>query len=62
MSKQQTSSRSSSPRCDTSTCFAYKSGRCVILIDNNFGERKCPFYKTQSAEEEIAHTKRRTNT
>lgn len=47
MSKQQTSSRSSSSRCDTSTCFAYKSG-------------KCPFYKTQSAEEGIIHTKRRT--
>lgn len=48
MSKQQTSSRSSCPRCGTSTCFAYKSGKCVILIDNNFGKRKCPFYKSQA--------------
>lgn len=28
-------------------CFANKNGFCRILIDNNFGERKCPFYKTK---------------
>ncbi len=50
----------SCPRCNTSTCFAHKSGRCVILIDNNFGARKCPFYKPQGAAGEIIHTKRRT--
>lgn len=34
------------PSCTEIECFAYKSGCCSILRDNDFGKRKCPFYKT----------------
>lgn len=36
------------PSCDRNNCFAYSNGECVILTDNDFGERECPFYKTQA--------------
>ena len=36
-------------------CFANKKGKCVCLKDNNFGDRDCPFYKsnTEISMEEI---------
>lgn len=51
------------PTCDVAKCFACDEGHCVILIDNNFGERKCPFFKTrkQVAEEEAYCEKRLAN-
>ena len=33
------------PACNREDCFGYKNGKCVVLIDNNFGNRECPFYK-----------------
>lgn len=36
------------PECDRNNCFAYSNGECVILTDNDFGARECPFYKTQA--------------
>lgn len=34
------------PICNKDECAAHKEGHCVILIDNNFGDRDCPFFKT----------------
>ena len=39
------------PPCTEIECFAYKNGCCAILTDNNFGERKCPFYQTKEQRE-----------
>ena len=33
--------------CTENKCFAYKSGYCTSLQCSNFGDRKCPFYKTE---------------
>lgn len=35
------------PSCSRYNCFAYDNGKCVILRDNDFGRRECPFFKTQ---------------
>ena len=29
-------------------CFAYRFGHCEILNKCDFGERSCPFYKSQT--------------
>lgn len=29
-------------------CLAYSGGKCSILHDTDFGEKKCPFYKTKA--------------
>lgn len=45
------------PKCWCNQCFGYEDGKCLILSSNNFGGRKCPFYKTREqilAEEERA--------
>ena len=34
------------PSCTENECFAYENGHCTCLRDNDFGKRKCPFYKT----------------
>lgn len=34
------------PPCSRTDCFACENKSCRILSDNNFGERKCPFFKT----------------
>lgn len=41
------------PSCNRKECFACEEGHCVVLIDNDFDYRECPFYKTkeQVAEE-----------
>lgn len=38
------------PKCNESSCFACDRGRCVALNNNDFGERKCPFYKPANRE------------
>lgn len=41
------------PICDKHTdCFANHGGRCVCLIDNDFGSKDCPFYKGRKRYEE----------
>lgn len=27
-------------------CAAYRNGMCIILTDDDFGKKDCPFYKT----------------
>jgi len=29
-------------------CLSYSGGKCTILHDTDFGEKKCPFYKTKA--------------
>lgn len=29
-------------------CFAYVCGRCGALVDGDFGNRECPFYKPKT--------------
>lgn len=29
-------------------CLAYSGGKCKILTGTDFGEKKCPFYKTKT--------------
>ena len=41
------------PICDKhSDCFANHGGRCVCLINNDFGSKECPFYKGRKRYEE----------
>lgn len=35
-----------------SDCFAYKKGDCMALIDTDFGNRECVFYKTKARHKE----------
>lgn len=36
------------PRCNHAPgCFACKDGICRILKSTNFGDKACPFFKTQ---------------
>ena len=39
------------PGCLVEECAMQKDGCCIALTDNNFGSRKCPFFKT---EEQVA--------
>jgi hypothetical protein len=34
------------PACNREDCFACVDGKCVLLNNNDFGKRECPFYKT----------------
>ncbi len=44
------------PVCDKHTdCFANRGGRCLCLIDNDFGNKDCPFYKGRKRYEEEMH-------
>ena len=36
------------PPCSRTDCFACDNERCTILTNNDFGERECPFYKTEN--------------
>ena len=29
-------------------CFGNKLGKCIVLSDNDFGGKECPFYKTRA--------------
>ena len=42
------------PVCGREDCFACQDGHCVVLIKNDFGDRSCPFYKTN---EQVAKEK-----
>lgn len=42
------------PSCFERECFANKNGRCMALIDSNFGDKQCPFFKTKAMMEAIA--------
>lgn len=35
------------PTCAAVECAACEEGHCIALIDNNFGKRKCPFFKAK---------------
>ena len=35
------------PTCNEKECFVNENGKCICLIDNDFGKRKCPFFKTK---------------
>lgn len=48
------------PACDAEECAACYEGRCIALSDNNFGTRKCPFFKTkEQAAKEKAYCEKR---
>jgi len=38
------------PRCRgvRRACLAYSGGKCLALLDCNFGTKRCPFYKTKA--------------
>ena len=46
------------PTCGRSDCFGYQDGYCVVLSRNDFGDRSCPFFKT---EEQVAKEKEYVN-
>lgn len=47
------------PVCDRTDCAACMNRHCTILVDNNFGDRECPFFKTwDQNEEEIAYCRK----
>lgn len=49
-----------SPMCGMVECFACKGHQCIILTDNEFGYRACPFFKTkEQVAEEKAYCKQR---
>lgn len=35
------------PDCDNRECFGNEGGKCRVLVDNNFGGKPCPFFKTK---------------
>ena len=35
------------PKCIRKKCFANFGCECIVLSDNDFGDRPCPFYKTK---------------
>ena len=43
-----------SPACNVEECFACEEQHCIILAKKNFGNRKCPFFKTR---EQVAKEK-----
>jgi hypothetical protein len=48
------------PVCNMPECFACEEKHCTILTKKNFGERKCPFFKTrEQAEEEKEYCRQR---
>ena len=48
------------PACAEAECAACEQGYCTVLIDNDFGTRKCPFFKTreQAAKDKAYREKR----
>ena len=38
------------PNCEKhKDCFANRNGKCICLIDNDFGDKDCPFYKKEKS-------------
>lgn len=51
---------SETPTCCAEECFGCQDGRCTVLSKNNFGTKKCPFFKTrEQAETERANCEQR---
>lgn len=48
------------PTCAATECANCEKGQCIALTDNNFGTRRCPFFKTreQAAMEREQYEKR----
>lgn len=50
------------PSCEERTCFANKNGNCIVLINNDFHGKHCPFFKTEERlEKERRECARRKN-
>lgn len=48
------------PTCNVVECFACEDGYCLILTNNKFGERECPFFKTrEQVEKEREYCRKR---
>lgn len=48
------------PNCVAEECAACEEGHCTILTSNDFGARKCPFFKTrEQAAKEKAYCEKR---
>lgn len=58
----RTTDEQGNPICENSKCFAFidgcKSGACIALNNTDFGNRKCPFFKTR---ERMDFEERKTN-
>lgn len=53
-------SKNECPVCNEAECFACENGLCVVLKDNDFKGKKCPFFKTnEQAEKEQAYCEER---
>ena len=51
------------PTCNKVECGANEDGFCVCLLNNNFGKRECPFFKTkEQCEKEKAYCQERLAT
>ena len=35
------------PTCGKVECFGNEDGHCLVLSDNNFVNKECPFFKTR---------------
>lgn len=42
------------PICNREDCFACDGSKCTLLTENDFGDRECPFFKTN---EQVAKEK-----
>ena len=48
------------PACASVKCASCDDYRCLALTDNNFGKKKCPFFKTkEQVEKEKEYYKKR---
>lgn len=48
------------PLCGVVECFGNNDGYCVVLANNEFGNRECPFFKTkEQVKEEKAYCEQR---
>lgn len=34
------------PLCSNTHCASHREGKCMILKNNHFGDKACPFFKT----------------
>ena len=39
------------PLCSNINCAGHREGKCMILKNNHFGDKVCPFYKTAEQNE-----------
>ena len=43
------------PTCGVAECAGCENGHCICLVNNNFGKRKCPFFKTKQQAKREKH-------